>query len=106
MPRGGQYRVFKVSDSDDPYLTTLFYTNKDQWYALTITQGPEWRSYEECAKQLKIPINTFKTRLHRAKQKIVQWRTEAEQKPRFNLEAQIQALGADSLLPPAKVKSR
>ena len=73
----GRYKEFKVTESDAPFMQTLKYTSHPQYHLLMLTQGKTWRSYHELAIEVGCPVNTVRTRLHRARAKIIKWR-EAE----------------------------
>lgn len=65
---------FKLTEADRPLLEALKFTSKAQYVVLLHAQQENHLSYVQIAEQLQIPVNTVKTRLHRARQKIVKWR--------------------------------
>jgi hypothetical protein len=76
--RNRVYRQFVLDDQDQPFLDVLKFTNRQQYDALLIAQNPIWSSYDDFAATLGIPVGTFKSRLSRAREKIMQWRTERD----------------------------
>jgi hypothetical protein len=72
------YRQFNLDDQDQPFLDVLKFTNRHQYDALLIAQNPTWSSYDDFAATLGIPVGTLKSRLSRARTKIMQWRTERD----------------------------
>lgn len=70
------YTPFKLEESDKPYLTALKFTCPQQYEALMAVSEELTLTYEQIAVQLKCPVNTLKTRTHRARSKIKAWRKE------------------------------
>jgi len=73
MNRNKKYFVLKGTDS--PYLTVLKYRSPKQYEVLLYVRDHPDQTYGEVAKLLNIPTGTVKTRLHRARLKILEWRT-------------------------------
>ena len=71
--RAIQFKGMHVLESDEPLLDTL--EPKEQ--AVLRTSG----SYEERARELNIPVGTLKSRLHRARAKLVTLRSQRQQVP-------------------------
>ncbi len=75
MPK---FTNFKLTEADRPFLDTLKFTSEAQYHVLLRAQQEQRLSYEQIAADLQIPLNTVKTRLHRAREKITKWRAKAE----------------------------
>jgi hypothetical protein len=71
--RATHFKGMHVLESDEPLLDTL--EPKEQ--AVLRTSG----SYEERARELNIPVGTLKSRLHRARAKLVTLRSQRQQVP-------------------------
>ena len=71
--RAAQFRGIHLLDTDEPLLATL--APNDQ--AVLRTTG----SYEERAQQLGVPVGTLRSRLHRARAKLVALRNEPSPSP-------------------------
>lgn len=65
---------FELAPKDERYLETLRLVNRAQYDVLMATHIPDRLSNQKVAVQLGIPLNTVKTRLHRARLKISKWR--------------------------------
>ncbi len=65
---------FFLKGADAPYITALKFVSIHQYEVLLYVRDNPDTSYKKGAKELGIPIGTFKTRLHRARQKIKNWR--------------------------------
>ena len=65
---------FFLKGTDAPYITALKFVSKPQYEVLIFIRDNPGTSYVKGAKEFGIPIGTFKTRLHRARSKIVEWR--------------------------------
>ena len=73
------YRQFTLDDKDKPFLDVLKFTNRKQYDVLMIAQNATWSSYDGFAATLGIPAGTFKSRLNRARAKIMQWREDRDE---------------------------
>ena len=69
------HRYFVLKGTDSPYLTVLKYRSEKQYEVLIYLRDHPGLSYGDLAKALNAPVNTIKTRLHRARIKIQEWRT-------------------------------
>lgn len=79
---------FTLVDSDLPYLTTLKYSSKHQYELLIYVRNHPQMPYKEIAENLNLKVGTVKTRLHRARLKILEWRTaETLKRTLGNIEA-------------------
>lgn len=71
---------FRLEESDRPFLTLLKVNHFDQWNVLmevhSELEGIDQLNmpYDVVADNLKIPLNTVKSRLNRARYKIINWR--------------------------------
>src|SRR5258708_1803608 len=70
------YKMVKICPSDKPFLILLKIISRPQYDALMLTQQESWTSYKEFAHELQWPVNTFKTRLHRARRRLLEWRAK------------------------------
>lgn len=70
--------VFKLMFEDEAErLERLFYLSKPQWEVLTrFHKGVDEPSHLQIASELNIPIGTVKSRLSRARDRIIKWRAE------------------------------
>jgi len=75
---------FFLKGTDVPFITALKFIAKPQYEVLIYVRDNPEMPYKEGAKQFGIPVGTFKTRLHRARQKILEWRRLEAQKPLLN----------------------
>lgn len=81
-------RRFHLKSMDAPYVTALKFVSKPQYDVLIYVRDNPELPYMEGAKVMGVPINTFKTRLHRARVKILKWRSMDTLKlPVKNIEA-------------------
>ena len=71
--RAQQFKGMHVLESDEPLLATL----KLKKQAVLRTTG----SYEDRATQLGVPVGTLRSRLHRARAKLVALRIERQSGP-------------------------
>lgn len=79
---------FFLKGTDVPFITALKFIAKPQYEVLIYVRDNPDMPYKEGAKHFNIPIGTFKTRLHRARQKIAEWRlSETLQRTKVNIEA-------------------
>lgn len=79
---------FFLKGADAPFITALKFIAKPQYEILIYVRDNPEMPYKEGAKHFNIPVGTFKTRLHRARQKILEWRRlEATKPPVNNIEA-------------------
>lgn len=75
---------FKLKDSDRPFLRLLKNNSPEQFIVLMSVhselEGIDQRNmlYEVVAYDLNIPVNTVKSRLSRARHKILTWRNGVE----------------------------
>jgi DNA-directed RNA polymerase specialized sigma24 family protein len=67
-------KVFVLMGTDSPYLTVLKSESPKQYEVLIHIRDHPEHEYSEVAAALGIPVNTVKTRLHRARQRILEWR--------------------------------
>lgn len=67
-------KYFVLKGTDSPYLTVLKYRSPKQYEVLIHVRDHPEQTYGEVAKALDCPVNTVKTRLHRARLKIHEWR--------------------------------
>lgn len=74
------YIPFKLEAADEKYLTALKLTSPHQHTAILAADEELRLTYEELSVQLGWSINTFKTRLHRARAKVLKWRAEDAKK--------------------------
>lgn len=80
-----QMHEFKLEESDKPFLGLLKTTNYDQWNVLMEVHSElediDQRNtpYVVVATNLKIKVNTVKSRLSRARHKIIEWRKQVTQ---------------------------
>lgn len=74
-----KYSNFALKPSDKPLLETLKFTAEPQYQVLIRAQQVQRMSYSQIAKELQIPENTVRTRLHRAREKLTMWRAKAAQ---------------------------
>ena len=70
---------FKLKDEDKPFLKLLQLQSPSQLDVLIAFHTEPPTSYETVATELAIPVNTVKTRLYRARQKILGWRKGVEE---------------------------
>jgi DNA-directed RNA polymerase specialized sigma24 family protein len=68
--RATQFKGLHVLESDEPLLATL----KPREQAALRTTG----SYDERARQLGVPVGTVRSRLHRARAKLVALRSQMQ----------------------------
>ena len=79
---------FFLKGADVPFITALKFIAKPQYEILIYVRDNPEMPYKEGAKHFGIPVGTFKTRLHRARQKILEWRiSETLQRTKDNIEA-------------------
>lgn len=71
--------MLKLMPSDEPLVERLQQWNKDQHLIFVRyyidTDEPTYRGI---ANDLNIPVGTVRSRLHRARQRILQWRSEQQ----------------------------
>jgi DNA-directed RNA polymerase specialized sigma24 family protein len=66
--RAPQFKGTHLLESDEPLLAAL----KPEEQAVLLTDG----SYEDRAKELNVPVGTLRSRLHRARAKLVALRSQ------------------------------
>ena len=71
--RASQFKGMHVLETDEPLLATL----KPKEQAVLLTTG----SYEEQARELGVPVGTVRSRLHRARAKLVALRSQTQSVP-------------------------
>ncbi len=89
MPKQN-YFSFVLTESDAGHLEALKRINEGQYTVLMHANPVDGKhlSYQQIADQLGIPLNTVKTRLHRARERIARWR---EKYAEANAQAPVQA---------------
>lgn len=65
---------FELQAGDTPFLMLLQIQSQPQLDVLIAFHTTPPTSYQTIATDLAIPVNTVRTRLHRARQKILEWR--------------------------------
>lgn len=71
---------FHLLDTDTSLLITLRFTARDQYDLLVAAYRQPRPTYAKLAEELQIPINTVRSKLSRAKSKILAWRKIAMEK--------------------------
>lgn len=69
-----QMTNFSILETDAGIIRALRFFNEDQHNILVAAYRDPRPSYKELAAEFSIPLNTVKTRLNRAKLRIVGWR--------------------------------
>lgn len=67
---------FKLTIEDDEYLARLKIYSRPQFDVMHMFYCLKTETYEAIASALGIPVGTVKSRLSRARSKIVKWRAE------------------------------
>jgi len=65
---------FVLRVTDGPYLLKLKTWSPKQYEVLTYLRDHPENTYAMISKQLNVPVNTIKTRLYRARMKIMEYR--------------------------------
>lgn len=65
---------FSILETDAGAIRALRYFNENQHNLLVAAYRDPRPSYKELATEFSIPLNTVKTRLNRAKLRIIGWR--------------------------------
>lgn len=68
---------FKLTEDDAPHLEKLKKVSFPQWDTLQLTNEAAHIRYDTMASLLNVSVGTVKSRLHRGRHKIIQYRKEA-----------------------------
>lgn len=77
----------KLRPEDKEFLYCLMISSINQYRVIIAVKDNPEKSNSTLAAEMGIPLNTFKTRLHRAREKITKWRWELRK-----LEIQIRVM--------------